>query len=100
MDECRDESGVYAVALLILLARTAWTRLVASGLRLIADDCFDLAVFLARGRRALVWTSETQRCLSTRASLLQRLRRLFRNNLQIEERSNRRRIDAVEHLLE
>src|SRR5262245_57437301 len=101
MSERRSESGVYAVALFIFLARTAWTRLVASDLRLIANDGLDLAVFFARGRRALIWSSETQRCRTARrASLLQRLRRLFRDDLQVEERSNRRRIDAVKHLLE
>ena len=52
--------GVDAVALLILLTRAARAGLVASNFRLVSDDRLDFAVFLARGSRALIWSSETQ----------------------------------------
>jgi hypothetical protein len=52
--------GVYPVTLLVFLARTAWARLVASDLRLIANDCLDFPVFLAGRRSALIGTSEPQ----------------------------------------
>ena len=52
--------GVDAVALFILLARTARARLVASDFRLVPDHCFHLAIFLAGRSRALIRSSEFQ----------------------------------------
>src|SRR6185503_5836167 len=91
-----------SVALLVLLPRSTRTWFVAPDFRLISDDCFDFAVFFASGSRALIRSSKSQRVRTRRhaSSLLQSLRVLFRNNLQIEQRSNGAGVDAVQHLLE
>ncbi len=52
--------GVDAVALFILLARTAWARLIASDFRLVSDNRLYLTIFLARRSRALIWSGESQ----------------------------------------
>src|ERR1700720_682657 len=93
---CASRSG-RAVALLIFLSRTARACFVAANLRLIAHDGFDFAGFLTGSSGALVWTGESQR--TTRpSSLAQRFRWLLLDHLQVEERSDRRRVDTIDHL--
>src|SRR4051794_25253018 len=89
------------MTLLILLARTAWARLVAPDFRLISHHCPYFAVFFSGGSCALVRPGEFQcRGPPRHTSLLQILRRLFRDYLQVEQGSNGCGVDSIEHLLE
>src|SRR5438132_12823090 len=88
------------MTLLVFLAGTAWTRIVAADFRLAAHDRFDLAGFFTGGGCALIWAGEIHRRSSRSAATLQFIGRLLSDDLQIEERSNRGRIDAIQHGLE
>src|SRR6266705_6909713 len=88
-----------AVALLIFLSGTAGARIVAADLRLAADDGLGFAGLFAGRGGAFVGARESQR--TTRpAFLTQGFRWLLFDDLQIEERSDREGVDAVEHCLE
>src|SRR5262245_2973218 len=91
---------INAVALLVLLPRSAWAGFVASHFRLVSHHCLHFTVFFAGRCCTLVGSGEFQRSWpACGASLLQALGSLLRNHLQVEQRSNRRSIDAIEHFL-
>src|SRR5258708_28565576 len=89
-----------AVTLLILLARTAGTGIVAADLGLAAHDGFDFAGFLAGGRRTLIWAGEIHRVSPGGTAALQFVGLLFGDDLQIKERSDGESVDAIKHRLE
>src|SRR5215207_832394 len=77
--------GVDAVALLIFLSRAAGAGFVAPNFGLVPYNRLYFAVFLSGRGCALVWSGESQRRgPPRRAPLLQTLRCLLRNDLQVE----------------
>src|SRR5436190_13836760 len=89
------------MALLIFLARPARTWFVASDFWLIANDSLYFAILFTGWSGTLVGAGECQRSRSSgHPPLLQRLRRLFGYDLQVEQRANGCRVDTIEHFLE
>src|SRR3989442_10586229 len=90
-----------AVTFLIFLSRPAGTWIVPPDFRLAARDSLNFARFFACGRGPLVRTGELHAAAPSRcqSAALNFFRRFLCDNLQIEERSDSRGIDAIQHLL-
>ena len=73
---------------------------VAADPGVIAHHGLDLAGLFACRRRALIRAGKFQRRWAPVTGVAYRLGRFFRDYLQIEERANRARVYAIEHLLE
>src|SRR5438270_13630545 len=89
-----------AAALLVLLAGAARARVVATDLGLVARDGLRARGLFARGCRALIRPRKGHGSWASLASLLELFGLLLADDLEVEERADGRRVNAVEHLLE
>ncbi len=87
-----------AAAFFIFFTRTAWTQIVASDFRFRAAHGFNLPVFFTSRRRILIRSREHELRRATRRALaFDDFGCLFGDDLKVEQRAQRVRVNPVKH---